>query len=307
MTSYLISMATFGAIYALLALALNLMWGLAGMVNLGLVGFYGLGAYVSALATVGLGLPVPVGMLAAMAVTCAFSALTTFGLLRLRDDYLAIVTLGFAETVRIVAENETWLTRGTDGISGIPQPLKAALGTNFNLAYLVLCLAVLAFTLVILERTRCSPFGRVLRAIREDQQVAAFAGKNVRLFKVEALAIGGAVAGLAGALYAHYTSYIVPELYVPLVTIYVFLAVTAGGIGNNFGAVLGSFIVVFCLESTRFLIAIVPWATAERLAAVREFLVGLGLLLILLLRPRGLIPEPLPRLVSNEQPSNSGN
>ena len=191
MTSYLISMATFGAIYALLALALNLMWGLAGMVNLGLVGFYGLGAYVSALATVGLGVPVPVGMLAAMAVTCAFSALTTFGLLRLRDDYLAIVTLGFAETVRIVAENETWLTRGTDGISGIPQPLKAALGANFNLAYLVLCLAVLAITLVILERTRCSPLGRVLRAIREDQQVAAFAGKNVRLFKVRPSPLGG--------------------------------------------------------------------------------------------------------------------
>ena len=102
--------------------------------------------------------------------------------------------------------------------------------------------------LFVLERVRASPFGRVLRAIREDAQVAAFAGKDVLQFKVKAFAIGGAVAGLAGALYAHYSSYIVPEIYVPLLTIYIFLALTAGGIGNNFGAVIGAFVVVFFLE-----------------------------------------------------------
>jgi ABC-type branched-subunit amino acid transport system permease subunit len=104
---------------------------------------------------------------------------------------------------------------------------------------------VLAIVLFILERVRTSPFGRALRAIREDAQVAAFAGKDVLTFKVKAFAIGGALAGLAGALYAHYSSYIVPEIYVPLLTIYIFLALTAGGIGNNWGAVFGAFVVVF--------------------------------------------------------------
>ena len=296
MTSYLISMATFGAIYAILALSLNLMWGLAGMVNLGIVGFYAVGGYISALVTVKLGLPITVGFLAAMAGTAAMAAITTLGLTRLRDDYLAIVTLGFAEVVRIVAENEIWLTRGTDGISGIPQPLKAVLGERFNEAYLALSLVLLGLVIFVLERIRTSPFGRSLRAIREDSQIAAFAGKDVLRFKLKAFAIGGAIAGLAGALYAHYTSYIVPEIYVPLLTIYIFLALTAGGLGNTWGATLGAFVIVFCLESTRFLIGIIPRVGAEQLAALREFLVGLCLLLVLMYRPRGLLPEPLPKL-----------
>ncbi|MBM3569902.1 MAG: branched-chain amino acid ABC transporter permease [Alphaproteobacteria bacterium] len=296
MTSYLIAMATFAAIYAVLGLALNVMWGMTGMVNLGLVGFYAVGAYVSAILTVKLGWPIALGMAAAIVATAAVGAVTTFGLLRLRDDYLAIVTLGFAEVVRTVAENEIWLTRGTDGISGIPQPLKAALGPDFNPAYLVFCLVVLGVVLALVERLRASPFGRVLRAIREDPQIAAVAGKNVLRFKVKAFAIGGAIAGLAGALYGHYSSYIVPEIYVPLLTVYIFLAVTAGGVGNNWGAVLGAFIIVFFLESTRFLIQVIPWLSPVQLASLREFLVGLGLLLVLLLRPRGLLPEPLPKL-----------
>ena len=297
MINYLIAMATFGAIYAILALGLNVMWGMAGMVNLGIVGFYGFGAYVSALLTVKGHAPIALGFAAAMAATAVMAALVTLGIMRLRDDYLAIVTLGFAEVVRIIAENEIWLTRGTDGISGIPQPLKSTLGSDFNAVYLVFCLVILAIVLFVLERVRASPFGRVLRAIREDAQVAAFAGKDVLKFKVKAFALGGALAGLAGALYAHYSSYIVPEIYVPLLTIYIFLALTAGGIGNNWGAVVGAFVVVFFLESTRFLVGVVPWLSAEQLAALREFLVGLGLLLLLLLRPRGLLPEPLPRLI----------
>ena len=298
MTNYIISMATFGAIYAILALALNLMWGFAGMVNLGIVGFYAIGGYISAILTVKLGWPIAAGFVAAMAGTAAIAAVTTFGLMRLRDDYLAIVTLGFAEVVRTVAENEIWLTRGTDGVSGIPQPMKALLGDAFNSAYLAFSLILLLIVMFVMELIRTSPFGRVLRAIREDAQIAAFAGKDVLHFKVKAFAIGGAIAGLAGALYAHYTSYIVPEIYVPLLTIYIFLALTAGGLGNNWGAVLGAFVIVFCLESTRFLIGVIPFINAEKLAALREFLVGLSLLLVLMYRPRGLMPEPLPKLAA---------
>jgi branched-chain amino acid transport system permease protein len=270
------------------------------MVNLGIVGFYAFGAYISALLTVNAQAPIALGFAAAMAGTALMAALVTLGIARLRDDYLAIVTLGFAEVVRIIAENEIWLTRGTDGVSGIPQPLKSMLGSDFNLVYLVFCLLVLSIVLFILERVRKSPFGRVLRGIREDAQVVAFAGKDVLRFKVKAFALGGALAGLAGALYAHYSSYIVPEIYVPLLTIYIFLALTAGGIGNNWGAVFGAFVVVFFLESTRFLVGVIPWLSAEQLAALREFLIGLSLLLVLYFRPRGLMPEPLPRLLDHK-------
>ncbi len=298
MVNYLLDMATFGAIYALLALSLNVMWGMTGMVNLGLAGLFAFGAYASALFTVpaGLGLPIVWGFVAAMIVTAVVGGLTTLGLLRLREDYLAIVTLGFAEAVRVVAENEIWLTRGTDGISRIPQPLKASFGPDFNLYYLLFALAALAIAYLAVERVRRSPFGRVLRAIREDAPVAAVAGKNIVWFKVQAFAIGGVLAGLAGALYGHYTSYIVPDLFTPLITIYIFLALTAGGIGNNLGAVAGAYVVVFFLESTRFLTAIVPGISAVQIASLREALVGLGLLLVMRYRPRGLLPEPMARL-----------
>ena len=299
MLNYLLFIATIGSIYALLALSLNLIWGGAGMVNLGLAGFFAVGAYASALLTTAGHMPILAGWTLALIVGGAAGLVVVLSTTRLREDYLAIVTLGFAEVVRVVASNEIWLTRGTDGISGIPQPLKSTLGSDFNLVYLIFCLVILAIVLFVLERMRTSPFGRVLRAIREDAQVAAFAGKDVLRFKVKAFAIGGALAGLAGALYAHYSSYIVPEIYVPLLTIYIFLALTAGGIGNNWGAVFGAFVVVFFLESTRFLVGVIPWLSAEQLAALREFLVGLGLLLVLFFRPRGLMPEPLPRLAKD--------
>ena len=152
MINYLIAMATFGAIYAILALGLNVMWGMAGMVNLGIVGFYAFGAYITALLTVNAHAPIALGFLAAMIGTAMMAALVTLGLTRLRDDYLAIVTLGFAEVVRITAENEIWLTRGTDGISGIPQPLKSTLGSDFNAVYLVFCLVVLAILFILTLR-----------------------------------------------------------------------------------------------------------------------------------------------------------
>jgi branched-chain amino acid transport system permease protein len=294
MTNYLIAMATFAAIYAILALGLNVMWGMAGMVNLGIVGFYAFGAYISALLTVKAHAPIALGFLAAMIGTAVMAALITLGITRLRDDYLAIVTLGFAEVVRIIAENEIWLTRGTDGISGIPQPLKSTLGANFNLAYLIFCLVLLAIVLFVLERVRTSPFGRVLRAIRDDQQLTAVAGKPVLAFKLKAFALSAALAGFAGAIYGHYTSYIVPDIFEPLITIYIFLALTAGGTGNNRGAVLGAFVLIGLLESSRFAAAWVPGLSGVQHAAAREMLVGGLLIVVLLVRPRGVLPERLP-------------
>jgi branched-chain amino acid transport system permease protein len=297
MSNYLVAMATFAGLYALLALGLNLVWGMAGMINLGLVGFFAFGAYVSALATVKLHLPIVAGVVAATGLTAGAGAIVALTTAELRGDYLAIVTLGFAEVVRITASNEVWLTRGSDGISGIPGPWRGRVSPEaFNVISLALVVLVVAIVLVVMERLRRAPYGRVLRAIRDDDQVAAVAGKPVMAFKVQAFAVSSAVLGLAGALYGHYVSFIAPDGFAPLITIYIVLALTAGGTGNNYGAVVGAVLVVFFLESTRFVTAWLPGLSPVQVAAVREFMIGAGLILVLRVRPAGLIPERLPRL-----------
>jgi branched-chain amino acid transport system permease protein len=294
--NYLVAMATFACLYALMALGLNLVWGMAGMINLGLVGFFGLGAYVSALATRRGGAPIVLGLAAALVLTGVAGAAMAVITARLRGDYLAIITLGFSEVVRLTASNEIWLTNGTDGISGIPGPWRGRVApASFNLIFLVIAAAAVAAALAVLQRVRFSPYGRVLRAIRDDDQVAAVAGKPVLRFKVEAFAISAGIVGVAGALWGHYTSYIAPEVFVPLVTIYVVLALTAGGTGNNWGAVVGAFLVVFFMEATRFATGWLPGLRPVQVAAARECLIGAGLLVVLRVRPRGLLPERIPR------------
>ncbi len=290
-------MLTFAGIYGLLALGLNLVWGMAGMINLGLAGFFAFGAYVSALLTLKAGVPIAAGLAAAALLTAAAGVVMALTTARLRGDYLAIITLGFSEVVRLTASNEIWLTRGTDGISGIPGPWRGRVAPDtFNLIYLAIVAIVVAAVVLLLERVRHSPYGRVLRAIRDDDQIAAVAGKRVIAFKVQAFAVSAAILGLAGALYGHYTSYIAPEAFAPLITIYIVLALTAGGTGNNHGAVWGALLVVFFMESTRFVTAWLPGLKPVQVAAVREFLIGASLLVVLRFRPAGMIPERIPRV-----------
>ncbi len=293
MLSYLAFITTFAGIYALLALSLVMVWGTAGMVNLGLAGFFALGAYASALLTTRAMLPIPLGWVAAILVAAAAGMLVTWVTRSMRGDYLAIVTLGFAETIRLGALNETWATRGSDGVSGIPGPFKAALGDQFNLFYLALTWAVVLLAYLLVRRLIGSPFGRVLRAIRDDDEVAAAAGKPVLRFKVQAFAIAAGLAGLAGALYAHFTSYISPDLFTPLITVYIFLAATAGGYTRPAGAVIGALLVMAFLEGTRFVAGWMPGITPLQTAALREFVIGGALIVVLHLRPDGLLPEAI--------------
>jgi branched-chain amino acid transport system permease protein len=297
MENYIIAMLVFAAFYGMMALGLNLIWGLTGMINLGLVGFFGFGAYVSAMLTRRhFDLPIPSGWIAATILTGLAGCLVALTVARLKGDYLAIVTLGFSEIVRLVASNEIWFTGGTDGISGIPGPWRGKVSPqDFNLIYLGLAAVVLAATFWLCQRIRHSPYGRVLRAIRDDDQVAAVAGKNVLAFKVQIFAVGAAIVGLGGAMYGHYNAYIAPESFVPLITIYVVLALTAGGTGNNLGAVVGALLVVFFLESMRFVVQYIDFLQAVQVAALREFLIGVALIVVLRFRPQGLFPEHAPR------------
>lgn len=292
MENYLIAMAVFVGLYAIMALGMNLIWGLSGMVNLGLAGFYAVGAYTSALATTKLGLPIPVAMGLAVIVSGLVGVLVAVITARLQGDYLAIVTLGLAELVRLTASNEIWLTNGTDGISGIGGPWRGSLTpTEFNGLYLFIVVVILAALFVLLSRISDSPFGRVLRAIREDEMVAAVAGKNILSFKIRTFAVGCALVGFAGALYAHYSSYIAPDVFQPIVTIHVILAVTVGGVGNMRGALLGALIVIALGEISRFAAGNLGFIGSAQAAAIRESIIALFLIVMLNVRKQGLIPE----------------
>jgi branched-chain amino acid transport system permease protein len=302
MDNYLLAMAAFAGLYALMALGLNVIFGLAGMVNLGLVGFFAIGAYGSALLTVKLHWPMVAGWAAALVLSAAAGGLVAVITARLKGDYLAIVTLGFAEVIRLAASNEIWLTGGTDGISAIPGPWRGQVTPlQFNLIFATLIWLVVGVVALLLGRLSSAPFGRVLRAIREDGMVAAVAGKPVLRFKVQAFAVGAGVLGLAGALYGHYNAYIAPDGFQPLITIYIVLALTIGGTGTMRGAVLGAILVVCLTEGTRFLGTALAALQPVQVAAVREALIGVVLILVLHLRPQGLLPEKT-RILSLEPP-----
>lgn len=309
MEHYLVAIAVTAGVYALMALGMNVIWGMAGLINLGLVGFFAVGAYASGLITLKLGAPIAVGVAAGTLLAAGVGVLVALITVQLRGDYLAIVTLGFAESLRIVMSNELWIANGTDGLSGIPGPFRAQLGPHlFNLLYLGIVVAAVVVLFFLVDRLVNSPFGRVLRAIRDDEEIARFAGKNVVVFKVKAFAFGSAALGLAGALYGHFTSYIAPDLFAPLLTLYVKLSLLTGGLGNSMGAVLGAVLVVFFLESTRFLAPLIPGLSAVQAAAVRELAISVALLLILRFYAKGLLPEriePPPLAASGAAPAAS--
>jgi branched-chain amino acid transport system permease protein len=286
MISYLIFAGTIAGFYSLLSLGLVTAWGQGGLVNLGLVGFVGLGAYTSALLS-GAGYPIWIDWVAAAAVSAAVGVALCLVVRNLRGDYLAIVTLGFAEILRLAETNEKWLTKGSDGISGIVAPFKTQLGDNFAVFYLALTWIFVGIVAFVLNWLLRSPFGRALRAVRDDEQVAAVAGKSVLRLKLQAFGIGAALSGLGGALYAHFTSYIAPDVFITQLTIYIFLAVTVGGYTRLAGAVVGSLALVALLEATRFVAALVPGLDAVQVASLREFAIAATLIVVMQLRPDG--------------------
>ena len=300
MTAYLASLMVFAGINALLALGLNIVWGLGGMINLGLAGFFALGAYASALFSLRLGWPMPLAGLAAIGIAATLGTVLAGVTARLKGDYLALVTLGFAQVIQLVAANERWLTNGTDGISGVPGPWRSVLSpTQFDLLCMALCWGLVTVCWAALARLASSPFARVLRAVREDEMVAAVAGKRVLWFKIRAFALGAGVSGLAGSVYVHFNGYIAPDSLDVLLTLNVVLALTLGGTGRMAGAVVGALLLEALTEGTRFMGGVVPALSPVQVASLREAVIGIVLILVLRLRPQGVLPET-PRAMSLE-------
>jgi len=291
MDAYLAAITIIALIYMLLSLGLTLQYGLTGLINFGHVGFFAIGAYTSALLSLQ-GVPLALSILAA-AVTAGLAA-WPIGLisLRLRDDYFAIVTLGFSETVRLVITSEKWLTNGVQGIPGIPRLFESiSVGIGAQLAVMGVLLVVTLAAIYAMRRIVASPFGRVIEAIRDNEEALQALGKDPARFKIQVLILGSALAGIAGAFYAHYITYIVPDQFIPLVTFYVWMAIIIGGVGRVSGAVVGTGLLMLFLEGSRFLRDIVPGVSEVEMASLRIGVVGLLLVLFTIYRPQGLMGD----------------
>lgn len=305
---YLVSVATLGVIFSVCSLGLNMRYGWTGDFDLSFYLFIALGAYMFSVLTLppsslpppdsyilGLNLPFIVGVLGAM-VVCGLGSLIlgAIALRRLRGDYFGIVTVAATLILYATFSQETELFNGYNGVFGLAQPFNDILNlspTDYPAFFLGLCIVVLILVYVFVELLFRSPFGRVLRAVREDEVAAQAFGRNVYWLKLKAYVIGGMIAGVGGSLLVNFLSAWSPAAWSPIETFLLYAAIFVGGTANNRGVILGAFFIfAFIQEVTRF---IPTFALGEtQLAAARDVLIGLLIVAVLWLRPQGIIPEP---------------
>ncbi|MEX0268266.1 branched-chain amino acid ABC transporter permease [Leptolyngbyaceae cyanobacterium UHCC 1019] len=387
MVGYLVTLIISTAIYALFSLGLNLQWGYAGLLNFGHVAFMTVGAYTTVMLSLN-GMPLIFATLMGAALAALLGLILGTTTLRLREDYLSIVTIGASEVIRLIALNEEWLTRGALGVANFPLPLanvtqptigskiamialwtgifgvsgrhlwkwtrridksalerfsigeatpapiqpesdrahppnesprlfiglaSAALGLfiysigasalydySYKAGLMLILVTVLAIVYWRLEVSVNAPWGRVLKSIREDEEVARALGKNVFWYKLQSLMLGGAIAGIAGAFYAWNLTFINPDGFIPLITFQAWIIVVLGGAGNNAGTILGAIIYWAYYSATRFLpdflqalhsvIPIIPASIDDaRLGAFRIMVIGLLLIILMMVRPQGIL------------------
>jgi branched-chain amino acid transport system permease protein len=274
---YFIDVAILCGIYVILALGLNVVVGFAGLLNLGFVAFYAIGAYAYALLNTKFGL----GFWSALPFSVGLSAVAGFLLaipaLRLRGDYLAIVTLGFGEIVRLVLNNWDSLTRGPNGIGGIAPPVIASVSLGKLSYYYYFTLFFVLLTVFITKRVYCSRVGRAWVAIREDEMASSVMGINTTNYKLYAFAFGAFWAGLAGALFAGKMQFVSPESFTFMESVLILCMVILGGLGSITGVVLGSLILVLLPEVLR------------EVQLYRMLALGAGLVILMIFRPQGLL------------------
>lgn len=286
---FLLDTLVFVGVFMLLALSLNLEFGYTGLGNFGKVAFFMVGAYIYAIA-IQVGLPFYLSLGLCALVASILGALVSLPALRLREDYLAITTIAFGEIVRIIFKAEQSIAGGVWGIS-IPSifrdlnlSIRMSVVANLLLVYFVVIVVFIALQLL-----TNSPYGRVLRAIREDDEAVSVLGKNVIYYKVQVFMIGSAVAGLSGGLYAQYLRFIEPNMFLPLVTFFVWIMLILGGSGNNKGALVGALLVEFISRGSRILKDYVTLPVDAH--NVQYIMFGILIILIIMYRPDGLVRE----------------
>ncbi len=360
-SGYIIYITTSAGVYGIFALGLNLQWGFTGLINFGVVGFMTLGAYTTVLLTL-TGVPYLLAILAGAILAALLGLLIGLSTLRLREDYLAIVTIGVSELVRLIALNEEWLTKGALGLRQYPLPLN--IEANFpvrlllitiltalaiyaewtlykSLTYqwkqnqeiqgksyqprtplslviwgviatalillvyitgttalyfytykaglMVLVLSVLAVIYASLEFLVNSPWGRILKAIREDEEVPRALGKNILFYKLQSFMLGGAIAGIAGAFFAWQLTTIYPDKFDPLITFNTWIIVVLGGSGSNAGTILGAIIFWAYDSLTRFILPQIGILSPSQAGYFRVMVIGLILMILMVWRPQGIL------------------
>lgn len=291
MLEFLLGAGIVAALYGVLAVSLNLQAGVTGLLNFGLVAFFGIGAYATGIASIH-GFSWELAMLIGMAVASLAGA--GVGLLgrTLGAEYWAIATLALAELLALVALNSDGLTRGAQGITTVEPFFSGYSATGHDLLWLAVSGAVLAVCAVIAWRVTESQFGRVLRMVREREPLAASLGHNVVGAKVRVMAISAPMAALAGSLYTHQITFIAPQELAPFATFLVWTMVVVGGLGSVRGVVIGAFAVQLLFEVTRFIDDVIE-ISPDSAGGIRILVVGAALLGFLLFHPAGLVPERL--------------
>ena len=281
---YLLHILVIAGIYIILTLSLNLIVGYTGLPALGHAAFFAVGAYISALLALNFGISPWMGLI----VGASFAALTGVVIgassLRLKGDYFALVTIAFAFIVYYTAKNWVSVTRGPMGLPGIPGFSIFGLSLDSTFSYFILVFVFVLITIFIVRRIVDSPFGRVLKSIREDEIAAEALGKDTTKHKLLAFVIGAFFAGIAGSLYAHYITFIDPSSFTIMESILILLMVIFGGMGSIKGSILGAIILVVFPELLRFLG--MPSAIA---APTRQMIYGLVLIILMIKRPQGLL------------------
>lgn len=272
--------------YSVLGGSLNLVAGYTGLPSMCHAAFYGLGAYLTALLMMNVGMGFFSAVGAAIIVTALLSLVVALPALRLKGDYFVLATLSFQIIVLALFYNLTNLTGGPNGIPGIPIPRLFGFEFSTLFRYLVLSGAVSAISLYVLWLIINSSFGRLLRAVREDEVAAASLGKNVSRAQATAFAIAAAMAAVPGALFAGYLRYIDPTTFTVMESIFILSIVVIGGAGSFWGPVVGAAFMVILPEALRFLQ--LPLAAAANL---RQITYGVLLVILMRFRPQGLLGE----------------
>ncbi|MBW2738992.1 MAG: branched-chain amino acid ABC transporter permease [Methanococcoides sp.] len=283
---YLLHILILIGIYVILSISLNLITGYAGLLSIAHAAFYGVGAYVAALMALNLHSPFLANIICAVILSGLLGALVGIPSLRIRDDYFAIATFAFQIITFSIMNNWVSFTGGPMGLPGIPQPTIFGWKITTHYDFLIVIFVLCVITLWISHKIVSSPFGRVLKAIREDEVFTQAMGKNVASYKVLIFVLGAGMASVAGVMYAYYISFIDPTSFTIMESIFIISIVIIGGAGNIWGSVLGAAVLVILPEALRFLG--MPSSIA---ANMRQIIYGALLVIFMLFRPQGFIGE----------------
>ncbi len=283
---YIIHLLILIGIYSILGVSLNLVVGYTGLLSVTQAAFYGIGAYATAILMTAVGVNFFVAMLAGIIITAFSSLLIGYILSKFNDDYFALGSFGFNIIVYSILLNWQDLTRGPLGIPGIGKPNFFGVDISDNIWFLVLTVILALIIFLIAEFITRSSFGRVLKAIREDEKAIAVFGYNILYYKLAIFVIGASMAAVAGSLFASYISFIDPTSFALPESIFILSIIILGGLANNRGAVLGAVLLVLLPEVLRFV-----GFPDEIAAQMRQVIYGVILVVLMLYKPEGLVGE----------------